>query len=39
LAAGGSRTGWLAFELPEPADTLLLDYRFFGSTLFSVQLY
>jgi uncharacterized membrane protein len=39
LTAGQSRTGWLAFELPEPADTLLVDYRFFGSTLFSVQLY
>jgi hypothetical protein len=39
LKAGESRTGWLAFELLEPADTLLVDYRFFESTLFSVQLY
>jgi uncharacterized membrane protein len=39
LKAGGSRTGWLAFDLTSPADTLLLDYRFFGTTLFSVQLY
>lgn len=39
LRAGQSRAGWLAFNLHDPADTLLLDYRFFGSTLFSVQLY
>ena len=39
LKAGQSRTGWLAFDLPEPADTLLLEYRFFGTTLFDVQLY
>ena len=39
LAAGQSRTGWLAFELAEKADTLLLVYRFFGTTLFSVDLY
>jgi uncharacterized membrane protein len=39
LKAGETRSGWLAFDLPEPADTLLLDYRFFGTTLFSVSLY
>ena len=39
LKAATSRTGWLAFDLPEPADTLLLEYRFFGTTLFDVQLY
>jgi uncharacterized membrane protein len=39
LKAGQSRTGWLAFDLPEPPDTLLLDYRFFGTTLFRVALY
>jgi hypothetical protein len=39
LKAGQSHTGWLAFQLPEPADTLLLDYRYFDSTVFSVQLY
>jgi uncharacterized membrane protein len=39
LKAGQSLTGWLAFDLPQPADTLLLEYRFFGTTLFDVQLY
>jgi uncharacterized membrane protein len=39
LKAGQSRTGWLAFDVPDAADTLLLDYRLFGTTLFSVQLY
>jgi hypothetical protein len=39
LKAGESRSGWLAFEVRQAPDTLLLDYRFFGSTLFSVQLY
>jgi hypothetical protein len=39
LEAGQSRTGWLAFDIADAADTLLLDYRLFGTTLFSVQLY
>ena len=39
LKAGQSRTGWLAFDTPDAADTLSLDYRLFGTTLFSVQLY
>jgi uncharacterized membrane protein len=39
LKPGQSRTGWLAFDLPDPADALSLDYRFFGTTLFSVELY
>jgi hypothetical protein len=39
LKGGTSKTGWLVFDLPEPADTLLLEYRFFGTTLFDVQLY
>ena len=39
LEAGESRDGWLAFDVPSAADTLLLAYRFFGTTLFTVQLY
>ena len=39
LEAGESRDGWLAFDVPSAPDTLLLAYRFFGTTLFTVQLY
>ena len=39
LKDGQSRTGWLEFDIPDAADALLLDYRLFGTTLFSVQLY
>ena len=38
---GGRRIArWVArFDVPSAADTLLLAYRFFGTTLFTVQLY
>jgi hypothetical protein len=39
LAAGQVRTGWLRFTLPDAPDSLSLDYRRFGGTLFSVLVY
>jgi len=39
LAAEQVRTGWLRFTLPDAPDSLSLDYRRFGGTLFSVLVY
>jgi uncharacterized membrane protein len=39
LAAGQSRSGWLQFTLPDAPDSLFLDYRRLGGTLFSVLVY
>jgi uncharacterized membrane protein len=39
LAAGQTRSGWLDFQLPDAPDSLSLDYRRFGGTLFTVLVY
>jgi uncharacterized membrane protein len=39
LEAGQTRSGWLEFELPDAPDSLSLDYRRFGGTVFSVLVY
>jgi len=39
LAAGQIRSGWLRFTLPDAPDSLSIDYRRFGATLFSVLAY
>jgi len=39
LDAGQSRSGWLRFTLTDAPDSLSIDYRRFGATLFSVLAY
>jgi uncharacterized membrane protein len=39
LGAGLSRSGWLQFTLPDTPDSLFLDYRRLGGTLFTVLVY
>jgi uncharacterized membrane protein len=39
LAAGQTRSGWLAFQIPDAPASLSLAYRRFGGTLFSVLVY
>jgi hypothetical protein len=39
LEAGQSRSGWLQFTLPDAPDSLFLDYRRLGGTLFTVLVY
>jgi uncharacterized membrane protein len=38
LAAGGTRTGWLEFDLPAPPASVSLDFGEHGVVLFSVSL-
>jgi uncharacterized membrane protein len=39
LAVGQTRSGWLEFDLSDAPDSLSLDFRRFGGTLFTVLVY
>jgi hypothetical protein len=39
LAAGKSRTGWRQFTMTDVPDSVSIDYRLFGATVFTVLVY